>query len=556
MKNRFISLGTILLMLGSLSWSCVDYLDQFNMDRLSTELEVSPSIAAPVAYGSFSIQDILEAVGDSSGLISQTDDSLIYIYFSDTAFTFAAGEFLEVPDQVAADIEFQAGIDIPEFDGLFEDEQYTIEKYEKIEFATESDDRIDSVTLKAGNLNMELFSELRHHGTINIQSSNIITDQGDPLNLDFTISEPDGLYDHIEVIDLTGYKFVLSQVNDSTVIELDFELTFTKSSAGVSADEKTGIDISITDIQFGGIYGFIGEREVANLDESIDLDFFDDIEGLPDFYFADPRISIMVHNSYGVPLSLNVDTLSVRSADDGTYTYLDFVGDNNIFEVAAPTIDQLGESVTSVWDINTETSNIDDLLSNVPDQISLSVLATIGSPEGSTEQSFFLDTSKMVLESEVTLPLWFSTTGYTLNDTLDIDVAEIMSNIDFINAIDFRLVTVNEWPLQLAAQIHFLDDDGQMVGSLFEEQMTLIDAAPVDGDGELDRSLLEPYTLPITLENEDLTGLKDATRMMLEVKVATSGDGTIPVKFFSNYLLDYKMSLAIDFRINPAELDF
>ncbi|MEX0982689.1 MAG: hypothetical protein WD577_10770 [Bacteroidales bacterium] len=568
MKKIILNIGALFVVLSSMVWSCDGYLDQFNMDKLSEEAEISPSFAAPVAYGNFSIQDILEAVNDSSGLISQTEDSLLYIYFSETAFAFEAGEFLEVPDQPAVDFQFKLGDEVDALSGinfnlwgsLLEGQEYTFQNYEKIEFSTEASDRIDSIVLNSGSLNLELYSELSHDGTINIQSSSIIDSDGNQLDTVYTISDQSGNYDVTEVVDLAGYSLIMSHNNDSTFVDLAFSLTFTLSSAGISADEKVGIKVSISNIGFDAIYGFIGEREVANMEESIDLDFFNNIDGLPEFYFADPQFSLSVHNSYGVPLSLNILNLGARSATDGTYTSLEFTDDNNIFQVLAPTIDQLGETVTSEWNINTETSNIDELISNVPDRIDISFLATIGSPEGATEQNFFLRNSKMEMETEVILPLWFSTSGYTLQDTLDIDLSEIMSNVSFIEGLELRLTTINEWPLGLSAQIHFIDASDVIVASLFDEQKALISAAPVDAaTGELDEAVLEPYVLSVMLDGDDLNGMDDATRMMLEITVATSTttEGNfVPVKFLSNYMLNYQVSLGVDFRVNPLELDF
>ncbi len=566
MKNNFLKTGALFVVLLSMAWSCDGYLDQFSMDKLSTEAEVSPSFAAPVAYGNFSIQDILEAVNDSSGLISQTEDSLLYIYFSDTAFAFEAGEFLDVPDQNAVDFRFRIGSEVNELSGidldlwgsLLEGQEYSFQNYEKIEFTTETDDRIDSIVLNSGTLNLELYSDLRHDGTINIQSSSIIDSDGNQLDTVYIISDLSGNYDVTKVVDLAGYTFVMSHSNDSTFVDMSFLLNFTLSSAGISADENVGIKVSVVDIGFQALYGFIGEREVANMEESIDLNFFDNVDGLPDFYFADPQFSLSVHNSYGVPLSLNIQNLGARSATDGTYTTLDFEDDKNVFQVAAPTVDQLGETVTSEWNINTETSNIDELISSVPDKIDISFLATIGSPEGTTAQNFFLENSKMELETEVILPLWFSTSGYTLKDTLDIDLSDIMSNVSFIEGLNLRLTTTNEWPLELLAQIYFLDDSDSIVASLFDEKKALISASPVDEEtGLLDEVALEPYVLPVMLDSDDLNGMEDATRMMLEITVVTSttSEGlVVPVKFLSKYMLNYQVSLGVDFRINPMEL--
>ena len=569
MKKIFLKIGTLLVVLLSMVWSCEGYLEQFDMDKLSTEAEIAPSFAAPVAKGNFSIQDILEAVNDSSGLISQTEDEgLIYIYFSDTAFSFEAAEFLKVPNQAPVDFQFIIGDEVDALSGInlglwgsrLEGEVYSFQIDEKIEFSTGKDDRIDRIDINSGSLNLELYSDLEHHGTINIQSSSIIDSDGNQLNRDFTISDLSGNYDETEVVGLAGYSFVMSHNNDNSFVDLTFDLTFTLSSAGISAADKVGIKVSVSDIEFDAIYGFISERD-STIEESFDLDFFNNIDELPEIFFADPQFNFSVHNSFGIPLSLNIQNFRARSAFDGSYTTLEFMGNSNVFSVDAPTIDQLGETVFSEWNINKETtSNIDTLISSLPDKIDISFLAKVGSPEGATEQNFLLKSSKIELETEVILPLYFSTSGYTLQDTLDIDLSDIMSNASFIEGLEVRLTTINEWPLALAAQIHFIDASNSIVASLPDEKKVLINAAPINAESGLleEDAELEPYVLSETMDNTDLNDLKDATRMIFEVTVATSTapDGSIvPVKFLSKYMLNYQVSLGVDFRINPSELD-
>jgi hypothetical protein len=77
MKYRRLHILVAAVFVLLFSWSCEGYLDQFNRDKISTEMEFNPSFAGPIAYGGFSIQNILETLNDSSGLILQTEDSLI-----------------------------------------------------------------------------------------------------------------------------------------------------------------------------------------------------------------------------------------------------------------------------------------------------------------------------------------------------------------------------------------------------------------------------------------------------------------------------------------------
>ena len=539
--------------------SCDGYLGQFNMDKLSTEIEITPSIAAPVAYGNFSVQDILEVMNDSAGLISVGDNDLIYLSYADTAFSMFAEELIEVPDHITSETYIQADVETPGWNLLPVGDSLTFRKVDRLAFAIEPGDRIDSIMIKAGSMNLHAFSEFHHRGRLNISSSDIINTAGDTLDLVFTISDDSGNFEEFSDYDMAGYKLLMKNVEGDAVATINYNLTLIKSAAVISPDEEAGAIFTFNDLKYNAVFGIIAPREITDVEESVDIEFFSGLDEVPDIYFADPQFNITVHNSFGIPFEMEIKKFSARSYPDGTYTDLYFKNDTmNPYFVYAPTVDQIGQTVTTWRPYNVETTNIDELLSSTPDKIDMSFTASSGNPPGFTGQNFLLDTSKMVLEAEIILPIWFRTSGYTLRDTLDIALDSILADISFIESLGFRLTTTNEWPLELSAQIYFLDQAEEILDSLFQERMALIDAAPVTPDGALDKTNLEPYVIDVQVSNDDLQNIEGASQMMLVVRVVTAEnlDPPVPVKLLSSYMLDYQLSVDADFRINPAEMNF
>ncbi len=553
-KSTIITASAFIVML--MIGSCEGYMDQFSLDRLSDEVEIHPTLAAPIAYGSFSIQDILETMTDSAGLVSQTEDSLIYLYYSDTAYSVKASELFSIPDNLVTETYVETDINVTAWNLLPVGSEYTFYKQEMLEFSIEPEDRIDSIMVKAGNLNLEAFSEFKHSGVLQVTSSNIIDPDGDTLDLSFTISETDGSYMYDSTISLADYKITMDETSGNAEAVLHFNLTLVKSPELVLPGERAGMRFEFAALEYEAVYGLIAEREITSLNESIELGIFDQMDQVPDIYFADPQFNVAVHNSFGAPLSLNIDTLRARSFKDGSFTYLEFKNDTmNPFKIFAPTTEQLGEEVTTERYFNVETSNIDELIASVPDQINFDFVASTGNPAESTEQNFLLDDSKLTIETEVVLPMWLSASGYTLTDTLDMALDSLVMQLSFLEEALFRLTTTNEWPLEIAMQIYFLDAADIKMDSLFSEQQILLNAAPVDGDGVLDRGALQEHVVDVELSAAELDELEGAKKMMLKARAVTTDNGVPTVKFYSSYMLNYKLSIDADFNINSRELD-
>jgi hypothetical protein len=557
MRSKSIILTTTAMILVLMTGACDGYMDQFSLDKLSDEVEVHPSLAAPIAYGNFSIQDILESLNDSAGFVGQTEDGLIYIYYADTAYSLNADELITIPNHFVTETYIESDVNTAEWNLLPVGSQQTFHKQELLEFNIEPEDRIDSIMVKAGSLDLEAYSQFRHSGELRVTSSNIIDPAGDSLDVSFTISTTDGTFMNTTSYDLAGYKITMDEISGSAVAVLNFNLTLIKSPELVLPGQEAGLRCDFSALEYDVVYGFIAERSLTSLRESLEIGVFEELDEVPDIYFADPQLNIAVHNSFGVPLSLSIDTLRGRSFKDGSYTYLTFKNDTmNPFLIYAPGVTQMGTEVTTERYYNVETCNIDELIASVPDLIDFSFGASTGNISGPAGQHFLLDDSKMVVEAEVLLPMWLKTSGYTLTDTLDMAFDSLLMNLSFLEEALFRLTTTNEWPLEISAQVYFLDAGDNRMDSLFNEQKILLNAAPVNSDGTLNRSALQEHVVDVELTADRLDELEGARKMMFKARAVTSDNGADTVKFYSSYLLNYKLAIDADFSINTRELEF
>ncbi|HKK61937.1 MAG TPA: hypothetical protein VJ951_05220 [Bacteroidales bacterium] len=551
MKNR-ISIVFIIFSL-VFTISCESYLDTFNkLDNIDTEIELEPSAALPVAYGSFSLQDVLESF-DSTGFIRQDDDDLINIYYRDTLLSLDAMEFMDIPDKDFLETYFQSDVEIPAWVNLDINDTLSFKKSEELIF-TEGGDRLDSVFLSGGDLRFDIFSEFKHSGFLVISSPNFIDTQGNSYIDTIEISDASGNFEHVELVDLSGFKLEITDDLGYREFRLDFDLSLIKQNAPVSVGEECGITIGFRDLVFSEAFGFLESREVFSEDQSIELDFFSSVTDALNFSFKDPNFNIFVHNSFGIPISIDLTKMQVQSSKDNHFYNLSFKNDTMMpFNIYAPSIDEIGNFVTTARYINSETSNIDFILSQLPNLVDLTVAANTGI-EGADGNFFLTDDSEVILETELVLPMWLKTDGYTLQDTLDLDLESVLGDISLLKSAIFNITTINELPLQLDLQAYFLDENGAVLDSLYKGSNPFILAAPVDASGDLIEEELEENAFPVEVTEEQLVNIEGTKFLLISAHAVTSDNGASFVKFYSHSLLDYSLSINADFKINPGEI--
>ena len=86
--------------------------EYFELDRLSDEIELEPSLVAPLIYGSLTLQDIVERI-DSTGYTHVDDEGLIYIVYEDTAYSVRADTVVDVPDKLVTEVYIDSDINVP-----------------------------------------------------------------------------------------------------------------------------------------------------------------------------------------------------------------------------------------------------------------------------------------------------------------------------------------------------------------------------------------------------------------------------------------------------------
>jgi hypothetical protein len=535
-----------LLFTGSLIFtSC--HKEYFQTDKLSDEMEFQTGLVAPLVYGSMVMEDIV-AKFDSTGYVGTLEDGLIYLAYSDTLVEVMLDSLDLLFNEFYQETYFSPEIgNDPIYIGSAVGDTIHFLKTSYFSFQMEGENRLDSIIFKGGELQTEVTSTFQHTGFLTISSNYIRDPGGDPYSSTIEIDDPSGNFTWSDNQDLDGYFLKTDTQGDSVIFRLDYDLAIINSGNPVFPGDYCEILQSFLDLGFYGIYGFIDLQDVVADSGEVDIPIYADVPELSNLKLADPRINIFTENSMGVPFELTLDSVTATAEDLSSVT-LEFY-EGHPFVIPAPTIDMIGTTAYGEFHINNQTSNLQDLMNIAPYTLSYKAHGEIGQEN---QYHYLLDTSRFMAEAEFLLPLDLSFTEYTLADTMEFEPGDGEIDTALVKDVVVKVSTVNELPVELGLQIYLLDESYMVLDSVFDGQPVFLSASEVDGQGRLLNA--SDDTNSISFSSEKLGKLEDTHYMQVEARMVTAGSGNQYVKFYSDYSLDFEISVHGNFMVNTREL--
>jgi len=538
---------TGLLLMGMVITSC--HKEYFQLDKLSDEMEIRPNLVAPLIQGSLSMADIVDLF-DSASYLGEFEDGLIYLAYSDTFINTRADELDLLIDNYYNETYFspEIGSD-PDFLASSIGDTVHFLKSTYFSVQAKGDSRLDSMVYKGGQMQIEVFSGFMHSGVLTLSSDYFHDPSGNPFTSTIVITSAAGDFAESVSHSLEGYYMEADKQGDSSVIRMDYDLALINSGSPVGPGENCVINTSMLDLGFYKLFGYVDPAEVASESGEQQISIYSDFPALSHLKLADPRIDISTHSSLGIPFELTLDSV-IATAEDMSTLNLEFY-EGHPFKIPAPSLAQQGETAVGEFHINNQTSNIHELLNLAPHSISYRF--TGGADPDITDQNhFLLDTSRFMLEAEFLVPMDLRYTQYAMQDTMEFELGEEGIDTTMVKEVQLKVSTVNQLPIELDLQLLLLDGSYLVLDSVFEQEGVFLPASVVDGNGVL-VSASESSNIA-DFPAEKLGKLEQVRFILVVAKLVTSGQGEEYVKFYSDYSLEFEISLHARFRINTQEL--
>ncbi len=461
--------------------------------------EWDPSLAVALVQSSVTLADALEQL-DSLAFLEVADNGELVLKKEVALFEGLKADILEVPNFAVPMIE--QAMELPEF-GL----------------------TLDVLTLREGIMTFEFAPQEAVNQYSLLLSCPKLQRNGEPFKQVYSLEGNQA--QQIE-LDLADYTFDFS----------DGPILLAYQADRLPNNELLNIGIPIwtfKDMRHAYAQGYFGQHDLAPAADSGTIDLGLKLDQAQ-FQFEDPQLIFSVENEIGIPMEVEVASLTITGQSGSTYplTGPTLATGIPLNFPASPTADVATTEVV----LDRQGTNIREVLTEMPQYVNwdFRVLTHPDSTDG--PNGFISQTAGMQARADLILPLKLTIDQLQISSTEDISIPEL----EVAQAFTARILLENGFPFDADLQVYFLDEGGNRTDSLFVAETNFFQAAIVDEKGEVVQA--SEQTIEVSLTEAQLAHLADAVQLEWISHLQTkAGQGA--VQFSANQGIDVKIGLQL-----------
>ncbi len=339
-----------------------------------------------------------------------------------------------------------------------------------------------------------------------------------------------------EVLDLSGWRY--TPQNDTIFIIYDARRIGTNQRLNLKDIGGLG-GILIKDFKFSLMKGYLGTETFDAPRDTIEMDF---IKGINqgDIRFEEPRMTLTLDNSFGVPVSAKANIAEVITINGQKLALKSSLTDGKIINY--PKLNEIGQTKRTIEVLNKTNSNLVDIIASNPVAIDYDIDGITNPDRSQRTIGFMTDSSNFKLQVEFDLPMHFTAKNFFFRDTFDFDLRKYP---DLTNA-ELRVLTENGLPVDVNLQGYFVGANGAVIDSFYNKITPLVlKAAPVGTNGiPTSRSKQESS---VVLDADKLKKILPATKLHIKYGFSTVNNGTVPVKLYNTQ--DVRVQVGLKFGV-------
>jgi hypothetical protein len=523
MKNKTVLIILAILLILP---SCIK--ERYDMDKLSGETALSPTVVLRVVKAEMSLDDLVEP--DDTTIVFDEDGLVKLVFKEDSIIDLRLADFYEEFNLFSYDETHQI------FDGMETDGEETliIEPGE--------DRKLKKMSISSGELDYTLRSWCTFDVEVELTVPGIVNGSG-PLVLSETIPAGSSINSSIN---LSAYlaSFDADPVTPYNRLPVEWHINIPSPPGTYLPSDSINLWLEVGEPDFDYVTGYFGDISEELERDTLDLEteeFFSKLSG--SIYLANPSVTVSYSNSFGVPMRINTEIKGRNDEEEVTL-------DRGPVDIDYPTSAD-NRDVSSSFTIDRTNSQLPDLISMFPYEIEFFGSADINPDGETTTDNIIFGNSRLIADLEAFIPMDLSINVLQLSDTtenfLRSDDPEDDNPLEMLEEMTFDLYVENGFPLDASVIIELYDSTSMSVLETIDPGK-LIQAAPVDNNGRVTEP--EITTVPVEVTPAFIDAVEEADAVILSFMLNTTDSDTREVKIYSDYNIVFAVAIRVKAGIN------
>lgn len=333
---------------------------------------------------------------------------------------------------------------------------------------------------------------------------------------------------YIDSVDLKGWRLVANN---------DLNIVITHDARKANGERvnlaSNGI-ISIRNFEFNFVRGYLGNSVFDVPADSIPIDFFKRWQG-GDVHFEEPRMTVELYNSFGVPVRAISKVADVISLNGKRLSMISPL--QNGIDINYPSLNEIGQTKKTTITFDKSNSNFADIISANPVRMEYDIDGLTNPDPNVKTIGFLTDSSRFNFQVYVDIPLTVKAKNFTFSDTVDVD----LSGYESVQSAELKILTDNKMPVDINMQGYFMSSGYDLVDSFFTKNTIILRGAPVDVQG-LPRGAQSAENF-VTLDEEKFKKVRLAKKIIIKYSISTTNSGSSVVRLAATQDVHVRMGM-------------
>ncbi|WP_109830686.1 hypothetical protein [Reichenbachiella versicolor] len=330
--------------------------------------------------------------------------------------------------------------------------------------------------------------------------------------------------------------------NFKTYFETGNQINLFLDGEFVGAGPNATLNLSFENPSIKLLYALFDKKQLNMDPVSFDMSGIEELRSIG-VKFTDPKLILECNNDYGADVLLGFDNVTGVLEDGSSIELENTIAEKDRLILAAT---NANTPTKSAIEINKDNSNIDDLISAQPDRIEMPLLVEINPDISSATQNFMADTSEIVVDAIMEIPMTVQLKDYSYD--FEYDLGDI-SDLEDAQQLAIQIAVDNEMPIFGLIELYILDERGNVISSLVDSQEAsnlAFDSPTVGDDGSIAESKVTVTRISLVKEDIDKTLTAATLKVVLKLE-SFDVDNLKDVSFFSDAKIAVTVGALVDF---------